>query len=188
MLIDLVVMTCDGREASLRETLMSLCASDWGEGPTVFRDRNRLADPRRSQTLTAWQALADALSRPWDRLLFCEDDVSFNRWLRHNLERWPAAPVASLYGDAPDGRLPCDVIGGSQAVLIAQEHLPVVLAAWDDFAPEVMQDLRIYRAAPEAVPFVPVHLPNLVQHRPVASTWGGPAHCSATFDPDWRRS
>lgn len=182
----LSVMTCDGREASLAETLTSLSASDWGGSPLIVRDTDRLADPRISQTTTAHQLLTQASEREWDYLIFCEDDVSFNRHLRHNLEVWLSSEtvrVGTVYCCSCDeSEAPAWNIGGSQAIVINRSVLGSILTKWDKWPSGWMQDLRIYRT----VKAVPIHQPNLVQHRQIQSTWNGPTHQSRTFAPDYR--
>jgi hypothetical protein len=46
-------------------------------------------------------------------------------------------------------------------------------------------DLRISRLAARWSP-IWYHHASLVQHRPVASTWGGTTHVAIDFSPDWR--
>lgn len=193
----LTVMTCDRRQDSLTATLDSLKASDWNEEPLIVHDTLRYPDPKESQTATALKGLREAMERPWEYLLFCEDDVAFNRNLRHNLDAWTPIRlgmllVGSLYQHeavppvADYGLVPCRLIGGSQAIVLARQWVPVVIENWHRLAGEGMQDLRMYRSLCGVFPWVFVHSPNLVQHRPVNSTWGGPGHSSPTFSEDWR--
>src|SRR5260221_13494735 len=121
----LTVMTCDRiKRDSLDTTLASLKESDWGEEPLVISDTTRHYDPKISQTKTAFEILEQAMTREWDYLLFCEDDVIFNKHLRHNLDNWVPikygmALVGSLYQtDVPEkvygdyGLYRADLIGG----------------------------------------------------------------------------
>lgn len=93
---------------------------------------------------------------------------------------------AMLYvGDWKAGRMPWVMRGGSQALLIARPLLPVIFATWDEI-PWQAGDLRMIRAGGKPHPLVHVHQPNLVQHRPVPSSFGLPYHSSITFDKEWK--
>jgi hypothetical protein len=193
----LTIMTCDKRTSVLNTTLDSLKSSDWGEEPLVVHDTTRHHDPKISQTTTSYQILQTALTRDgWEYLVFCEDDVLFNRFLRHNLERWTPvrfgmALVGTLYQGGPwevlgDYSLaPAGQIGGSQAVVLKRSWLPELIRMWPGLHVG-MQDMRMYQGVEQYFPYVFVHQPNLVQHAAVPSTWDGPPHVSPTFDQDWK--
>lgn len=108
--------------------------------------------------------------------------------MRHGLlligTLYQSAAVLPVAGDY--GVVPCRVIGGSQAVVIARRWLPGLLAQWHELAGEGMQDLRMFRSVEDVFPWVYVAVPNLVQHQEVKSTWGGGSHTSGTFSPNWR--
>lgn len=191
MRLSLSVMTCPGRSAALVETLDSIRASDWGEPPTVQLDPGFDPDPKRSQTENARQLLERAIWERPDWVVFLEDDVTVNRHLRANLTAWLTGAtfrVGTLYHLKPADAVPCELIGGSQALVIRGDWLRPVLVAWPKFHPALMHDLRIYRSVRDTdTPLIPVHQPNLVQHRDgVPSTWGGEAHTSPTFNLDWK--
>lgn len=195
----LTIMTCDRiNRGSLETTLASLRESDWGEEPLVISDTTKHYDPKISQTNTAFQILQEAMKHEWDYLVFCEDDVLFNKHLRNNLDNWTPVKygmclVGSLYqGDVPAkvyggdyGLYDATLIGGSQAVVVKRCWLPVLLDMWVGLKVG-MQDMRFFFGVNEFFPFVYVSHPNLVQHQPVPSTWAGPKHQSVTFDPDWK--
>lgn len=185
----MTILTCQGRQATLKQTLESLSQTDWNDTPLVFRDPHQLEDPKESQTRASFDLLTNALILPWDFLLFCEDDVLFNRHLHHNLSRWSVLnrlKVGSLYchdsGVGDFVELPAQSLGGSQAIVISREWLPKVLKQWDEHHPSLMQDLRIYRT----VEMIFGHCPSLIQHRAGKSTWGGPHHSTMTFDAEYR--
>ncbi|OWK46607.1 hypothetical protein [Fimbriiglobus ruber] len=194
---ELHVLTCPGREAVLEETLASIARSDWHAVPTVHRDAHNLPDRRASMTKAARDLLTTAARGDSDYVLFFEDDVIVNRFLRHNLTkwnpiRWDFLLLGSLYQgggeDRPDCGFtlyPAELLGGSQAIIIARRFLPTVLELWNTHG-DVMQDLRMYRTLEGIFPQVMVHEPHLVQHRPVASTWDGRPHQSTSFNEDWR--
>lgn len=140
--------------------------------------------------------LRRALDGDGDCFLVCEDDVIFNRHLRHNLARW--APLragrvrlASLYnpGVTALGREPQAVAADPETALGAQgrlysrgcaEHVvrEFRASAWH-------QDVAVARLGAELGPVL-YHAPSLVQHAGVASVWGGPWHEARDFAPDWR--
>lgn len=184
------MMTCQSRGDVLRDSIESLRQSDWGEDPLVFVDPCQGGDPKANQVRNAHRILLAVQQNPdWEWLIFCEDDVVFNRHLRHNLRHWnqlycDAFRVGSLYCVHSLETVPAWEMGGSQAIVIRRQFVEEILRNWDkpEFA-DWLQDLRIYRSVTESIL---VHIPNLVQHRSAGSTWGGPAHASPTFDLDWR--
>jgi len=194
------LMTCPARAEVLDKTLTSFKATDWPEEPRIITDTSTVADPKTRMTATALRLMQDALSETWDYLLFLEDDVEFNKYLHHNLTNWLPVrynfvTLATLYSAASSGmlagqnffvRLASDH-GGSQALLLCRKLAEDVVASWNSFADE-MQDLRIGGTASRINPMIYVFSPNLVQHRPQGSTWGGPAHASPTFDSDFKLS
>src|SRR2546422_863493 len=110
------------------------------------------------QTRCAYRALKKSLERGEDYVLFLEDDLDFNRHLRHNLHNWEPVKakritLASLYN--PKVReLACDLrsharivapkaVFGSQAFLISRDTLEYVLRRWHEVAG--MQDIKISR-------------------------------------------
>lgn len=157
----------------------------------IVTDRHNLKDKTKSQTAAALDLLHEAQRHPWDYMLFCEDDILFNCHIRHNLTQWQpikarSLRVGSLYCASPEPALHCWTIGGSQGIVIGRDWLAEVLRRWNN-QPNSMQDLRIYRSVyGSGEMLIPIHQPNLVQHRPALSTWGGPEHSSPTFDPEWK--
>lgn len=195
----MTVQTCPGRERVLGETLASLAESDWPVPPLVVPDTLNLPNRQKSQVGTAGKVLALALEQPeWDYLVYCEDDVIFNRHLHHNLSSWLPVTlgiclVGCLYqGDKwPDqgrnyGFAPAAKIGGSQAVVIRRDWVGELSRRWDELRWCGMQDLRFFGSLGGTFPSVYVHNPNLVQHRSEPSTWGGQPHTSPNFDQDYR--
>ncbi len=191
------VLTCAGREAVLAQTLANLRRSDWGEEPTVFRDLGAGPDHMGRQKVAARQLLTEALGRPWEYLLFFEDDIDVNDHLRHNLTTWGPlvtrkAQFASLY--APGG-MPFVARGprvavpdpayfyGAQGMLLSRACVGHVLAHYEEA--EGFIDIRCrYLAAPLG-PFF-CHAPSLVQHVGFASVWGGGFHQAVDFDRGYR--
>lgn len=198
------VVTCEARRETLARTLASLRASDWGEEPAVFVDRLNLPDRRASLTANALRALEAAAADGADYALLLEDDVEFNRHLRHNLLRWPPVRLGyllagSLYnpgvaGFAGVGRavhwgahhvlLDTDEFYGAQAMLLSRAFVRECVAHWDEV--EGMPDIKFSRLAGRFCHAMPCHLPNLVQHASDPSTWGGHPHRSREYDPAFR--
>lgn len=180
-------LTCPSRFGSLNESVVSLRQSDFGHGAvSIFNDHEPLADPKASQTANAKRLLEQARKDAAEFILFLEDDVQVNRHLVHNLETWdllPSLQVATLYSSVIRSEIDAFGIGGSQAILIRRTAIETILGAWDGYKTE-MQDLRIFRTIGGQIP---IHQPNLIQHRAEPSTWNGPSHSSPTFDENWKR-
>src|SRR5438093_7450469 len=84
-----VNISCPERTDLLRKTLKNPARTDWDAAPVhVQMDGATGEDRRDRQTKTAFCALQWGLSAGADYILFLEDDLAFNRHLRHNLERW----------------------------------------------------------------------------------------------------
>ena len=144
-------------------------------------------------------ALQQFLDHSSDYLLLLEDDLSFNRHLRHNIERWRPfrrreIALAGLY-NAGFRELAFDVRGhavavvperafGTQALLLSRPTAEHVVSAWNTL--ETAADLRLFSLAAQLRRPLFYHAPSLVQHRRVPSTWGGVAHEARDFDPEWR--
>jgi len=73
---------------------------------------------------------------------------------------------------------------GSQALLISREALGYIVHNWE--RAHGMQDIRISRLAGRLGSPILYHAPSLVQHLDAPSTWCGPSHQAADFDPDWK--
>lgn len=196
-----VMISCAERQAVLRLTLNNLAHTDWGSLPVhVQMDAEKDGTNRQGrQTDCARQALMAALDRNADFILFLEDDLEFNRHIRHNLNCWKpirarAVTLAGLYN--PRLReLACDVpnncrivaphsVFGSQALLISRPAVEYIVRNWRRI--QGMQDIKISRLAGRLGRPILYHAPSLVQHLSLPSTWGGPSHQAMDFDPDWR--
>jgi hypothetical protein len=195
--------TCDERTEVCAQTVGDLAQTDWGSPPTLVRDRSAASSKLDRIVDTGRHLLARAVeeaSADDEVFLFCEDDVTFNRFLRHNLERW--APIrerrsdghlfGSLYnpGIVPPSDDPATAVVidprhfyGTQGMVMTVTTARSLLEQWDDWPGAL--DVRVSRLAARWSP-IWFHRPSLVQHRDVASTWGGTAHCAVDFSPDWR--
>jgi hypothetical protein len=197
------VLSCEERADVCAETVADLGQTDWGSAPAVVIDESTAARKIERINDTGLQLLSRAVDESDaddDVFLFCEDDVSFNRSLRHNIVCW--GPVVerradghlfgSLYNPdvvapATDGTTatvadPCRFYG-SQGMLLSITTARSLVEWWDDGAGPL--DLRISRLAARWSPLW-YHQPSLVQHRAVESTWGGAPHSAVDFSADWQ--
>jgi hypothetical protein len=195
------MLSCPARETVRTATLASFASTDWSADPTVEIDRSTHQRAQDRQTETALGLLERALHDGASMFLFLEDDLQFNRFLRHNLERWPPLAAAqhgshffaSLYNpgvrivrmDRSDQYFvadPCSVYGSQALVLSAATARHVV----DQWYSEIgMQDIKMSRLAGD-VTQIYYHRPSLVQHARVHSVWGGPYHRAIDFSQTWK--
>jgi hypothetical protein len=194
------VLSCPDREEVRVRTLASLAGSDWDEEPRVVVDETSYERRQERQSETALRLLLHAIDDAPPFVLFLEDDLEFNRHLRHNLERW--RPIeeavdghffASLYNPSvlaqrrdPDRAsfvAEAGCVYGSQAIILSRAMVRFASVHWYDIPG--MQDIKLSRLAAPLCPLL-YHSPSLVQHVGVASTWGGPHHRAIDYDAYWR--
>jgi hypothetical protein len=196
------ITTCEARAAVCADTVAALAATDWGEPPVLVIDESTHQRALARILETGRRLLTRAVDEADDLVLYLEDDLAFNRWLRHNLEHWvpladrrPGDPFfGSLYNPnivpptAPTDRDAATVVDprrfyGSQAMLLSVTTARTILDQWDDATGPL--DLRVSRLAARRSP-IWFHRPSLVQHLPVTSASGGATHEAIDFSPDWR--
>jgi hypothetical protein len=198
--IQAVMISCPERTASLRKTLKHLAQTDWGAASVhIQMDAERGEDRRDRQTKTALYALQWSLGTEADYILFLEDDLAFNQYLRYNLECWRpirhrAVALAGLYNpnlreSAYDLQNQAVVVEphsvfGSQAFLISMSAVAYVVRRWNEV--EGMQDIKISRLAGRLKYPVLYHCPSLIQHVGKSSVWGGAFHHAPDFDRYWK--
>ena len=201
-----VIITCPGREASLEKTLLSYAQTDMGNSALVITDINqheRRQERQEHNSLTALMEVIKA-SPTADFILFCEDDIIFNRHLRHNLENW--APLKEFlelpkqrhfFGSLYDPTIreqevneaanyfiaDPDSVYGSQCFVMSRIMALYFIAYWWEVPG--MQDIKMSRLAARLVSIY-YHAPSLVQHVGVVSAWGGPFHDTKMFDGDFK--
>lgn len=189
------IVTCPARAASCAATIEQLASSDWEGEPIIHLDDGR-AGLRVDRIDATWRAALAAAALDRTVSLILEDDVMVSVHLRHNLERWEpiGAPalLGYLYGASSPTRLAAgpawvavDPFGlwGAQGIVISPPMAAHVLTHWNDEDGAI--DTRMPRLAARLGP-VYLHTPSLVQHVGTISTWGGPFHQAADFDPAWR--
>jgi len=198
--ITAVMISCAQRDEIRRQTLSRLANTDWGtRRVTVFLHSTAEHDFGRSITEKAHQALRHGLANGTDYVLFLEDDLKFNRSIRHNLENW--APLrhgeitlASLYNPdvrvrAVDWRNHCWAVDpasiyGSQALVLSRATVQFILEHWQEV--ESYPDIKMALLAARLRRPILYHVPSLVQHLGKISVWGGNFHQAADFHPGWR--
>jgi hypothetical protein len=199
-IIQAVMISCPERKDLLHKTLKNLAQTDWGAAPVhVQMDAETGKDRRDRQTKTALRALQWSLDARADYILFLEDDLAFNRHLRHNLERWRPlkngdVALAGLYNpnlreSAYDLQNQAMVVAphsvfGSQAFVMSMAAVTHVVRHWKQV--EGMQDIKISRLAGRLKYPVLYHCPSLIQHVGKSSVWGGVFHQARDFDAYWK--
>lgn len=195
------MLSCAARDELRAATLMRLAATDWPDGAVVVLDDGRAQRAQDRQVDTSRRLLENALDGDAELVLFLEDDLAFNRYLRHNLTHWhplaAAAPgshvMASLYDPGVAAAAwdyerafsiaDADLVYGSQAFVLSRATIAHVLAGWERVPG--MQDIKISRLAAQVTP-IHYHRPSLVQHVVAPSTWGGHSHRARDFSMSWR--
>ena len=199
MRIRAFLFSCAPRAVLRAQTLAGLRGTDWRDEVTVVLDTSTAVRKQERVTETALRLVHLALAQTdWDYLLFLEDDLAFNRHLRHNLLSWRplqqgGVQLAGLYN--PGVRSLRDLnslhyfvadpnaVYGSQAFLIERGCARFLVDHFHEV--EGMQDIRFPLLAARRGPIF-YHAPSLVQHVGVESVWGGPFHQAADFDPEFR--
>jgi hypothetical protein len=194
------MITCPERDESRRATLDSLAGSDWSDLPLevlVDPETSRDRGPRIIRQIH--RALQRFLDHSADYMLLLEDDLHFNRHLRYNVEHWipyrrRQIALAGLYNpglreiafDVAARAVAVDPRSafGTQALLLSRPAVTHIVSAWNTL--DSAADLRLIHLAAQLRRPLYYHSPSLVQHRPVASTWGGNHHEARDFDPEWQ--
>jgi hypothetical protein len=198
-----LVVTCAERRAVCEGTLWRFRQTDWGVDPELQFD-DGAAPSKLARIHATWiKALERVATGPADFALILEDDLDFNRHLRHNLDVW--GPLLGRDGNVPffgsvynperpglwrPAKQSYFIVyprqmWGAQAVLVSRLMAGFFLRHWSE--EEGAADLRMPRLGARLAP-VYLHTPSLVQHVGDASTWGGPFHQASDFDRNWRAS
>lgn len=189
------------RELVPAATLRDLERTDWDGPPTVHIDEGPSDRFPPSVVNASFEMLRTALENDAPMILYLEDDLRFNRFIRHNLEQWsPLASLgprqhffASLYNpgsraelrNEDEHYLVADPVCflSSQALLLSENTVQYVLDHW--WEEEGFPDLRMARLAARVTPLL-LHYPSLVQHVGFDSSFGHPYGRASDFRPDWR--
>jgi ADP-heptose:LPS heptosyltransferase len=194
------IISCPERHALRERTLRNLAATDWGNDPVLIQiDAAHFACRQERQKETALLALQQCLHSGVGYVLFLEDDVEFNRHLRHNLEHWTPfqndqISLAGLYNPGlrslawnPHQNFSLVAsasVFGSQAFVISRQAVKYFVNHWDEVPG--MQDIKMSRLAGHLREPLFYHTPSLVQHIGSESVWGGTFHQAVDFDPHWK--
>jgi ADP-heptose:LPS heptosyltransferase len=195
-----LMISCTERNEVRGQTLNNLAKTDWGSLPLhIHFDNPGGGTASQRQLQSSRLALKKSLDYRADYILFLEDDLDFNRHIRHNLCNWKpvrlrAVTLAGLYNPGLREKA-CDIrsntrvvdatsVFGSQALLLSKEAIDYIVRRWDDVAG--LQDIKISRLAARLGNPMLYHAPSLVQHVGSRSTWGGGFHQAFDFDPVWK--
>lgn len=203
MQIATFAISCEERAATLCATLDRLKATGWPGEPEIVLD-DGLGARRIDRIHRTWRrAVRKAAEARSQFVLLMEDDLIFGRWFVENLTDWELlrqvppghAFYASLYNPSrpylmrrPEERyLVADprLVWGSQALIMTPCTARYIDTHWD--TAEGNPDQRMPLIASRVTPIY-YHVPSLVDHAPVPTTWGGIEHSAADFDLEWRAS
>jgi hypothetical protein len=202
--IDAWMVSCEERSAVRRKTLDLLAGSDWGADPVRVHLDSAEESHKKERMVRAYRetlerSLEFSLESNSEYILVLEDDLIFNRHFRHNLQKWEPLrqgylDFGSLYNPnaRPDA---CSASGrfylsaparsyGSQAYIFSREWVRYLVTHWEDTTG--LADIRTARLTANGSKPLFYHIPSLVQHAPVKSTWGGDYHSSHDFHPTWK--
>jgi len=144
--------------------------------------------------------IARAAEQDAEYVLLCEDDVVFGNAFARNLASWELLrqpqPGGAFYASLYNPNRPFIVrraeqrylvahpnaVWGAQALLLTPNMARFIETHWDE-APG-NPDQRMPRLAARVTPIY-FHVPSLVDHARVPTTWGGIEHSAIDFDPDW---
>jgi ADP-heptose:LPS heptosyltransferase len=181
-------------------TRRNLATTDWGMPALRVESASRYgSDPQVATANAVFLALQRLLESKFDHLLLLEGNLQFNRYLRHNLERWKPlqegwVTLASLHNPhgcerACDPKHHCSVMTpqslcGSPAFLLSRKMISFLVKRWGtvegNYAAR-MTTLACQLSAP-----VFTHTPSLVER----AQDNVPSHKvlpkARDFDPTWR--
>ena len=216
MILAGVMITCPGREAVRQRTLADFREGAGATMPLhIQKDETTFERRQERQEHNSLAALTVGLNRfpEANVLLFLEDDLIFNRHLEHNIQRWaplrnlvratPGTPepglrplfFGSLYDPTVRERSACPAqnyfiadpaaVYGSQCFIMSRAMAEYFVTYWWD--EPGMQDIKMSRLAARRGP-IHYHMPSLVQHVGVVSTWTSDArfHDTKSFDQEFK--
>jgi len=196
-----LVMSCRARADALGRTISRLRDTGWAEEPLVVLD-DGVGEQAIDRIHRTWRRMiqtAAAAKAPF--VLLLEDDLVFGTHFAHNLRSWrllTALPegracYASLYNPGRPYlvRRPSEryfvadprFVWGAQALVTTPETARYLDAHWESASGN--PDQRMPRIV-SRITSIYLHLPSLVNHEPVPTTWGGIEHVALDFDPEWR--
>lgn len=197
--IQAYMLSCYQREAIQEQTLRNLSGTDWSDGVTVVLDESSLIRPVDRITESYLRILRMGVESDAQFLLILEDDLDFNRHIRHNLLHWgPLTRAKShFFGSLYNPNITAlnrsdddhyfvadpDAVYASQAFVLSVPTALFLIEHWaEGIGPP---DIKAPRLAAR-LSQIHYHVPSLVEHVGRDSLWGGPFHASIDFDPVWR--
>jgi hypothetical protein len=135
-------------------------------------------------------------------VLLLEDDLIFNKHLRHNLVNWqplrtacgsdhffatlfnPAATVARGDCRLRHAEVQPASARGAQALVLSHRTLGYLVTCWG-MLPAMHADVKMAKLAGRVCRIFR-HVPSLVQHVGLESVWGGPFIAAADFNKHWK--
>lgn len=181
--------------------MASLARTDWNDSPIVVLDDIDAESALERQLMLFLRVLRCAASDTAELILVLEDDLLFNKRLRYNIETWfPVRKFAagqyffgSLFNAGVKFQKVVPALAyaeaspqsafGSQALLLSRATARYMVTCWGVEA-AVHTDIKI-RSLAARVCSLFYHVPSLVQHVGVVSTWGGPFCSASDFDEGW---
>lgn len=193
-----VVVSAVDRRVPRQKTLEALGQTDWNGTPTRVELHDGQGEGwEAAEAQCAFRALRNSLEQETNYILLLDDDLRFNQFLRHNLERWrPLHSDRTWLATIFNPRVretACDLTGNSrivevqemfacQAFLMAREAVRYVVKHWDSVGGRY--HYRILRLVGRRQREVFHHAPSLVQR--VGGTPGEVIHRAMDFRPEWK--
>jgi len=193
------MISCTARSEVRQQTLENLARTDWGDTPLhLLVDNSDEVAYQERQTRCTYVALKESLERGPDYTLLLEDDLDFNRHIRHNLLNWGpvqhgTVTLASLYNPqlrelAADLDNNARIVDpnttlGSQALLISKETVAFVIRRWETV--EGPHGVRIPRLSARLRRPILVHAPSLIQHIERPKLPAPAFHEAVDFQREW---
>jgi len=194
------MVSCRAREAVRGESLRSLAAGGWDRPPKIVLDDEVEPTPLQRIHRTWRRTLERAAASAARFVLLLEDDIVVGRWFKRNLLAWPVLaqhpPEQAFFASLYNPSLPYHVIRpeenclvsdpryvwGAQALVMTPPTARFVLERWNEELGN--PDQKMPRLAARVTPIY-FHVPSLVNHADVPTTWGGMEHRAGDFDADW---
>lgn len=196
------MVSCRERLAVREATLRRLAEGGWDAPTSVVLDDETGATPLERIHRTWRRALRQAAASGARFALLLEDDLIVGRFFKQNLISWPLLrrlpPEQAFFASLYHAPVAYHLVRPDESYLVARPHsawgsqalvMPPSLARfiderWD--SEEGNPDMKMPRLAARVTP-VYMHLPSLVDHADVPTTWGGVSHRARDFDMGWRR-
>jgi hypothetical protein len=198
-----LVMSCPERASTLARTRQRLSECGW-DGPLEVVLDDGIGQRPIDRIWRTWRRMIQRAGQLQTRFaLLLEDDVVFGRWFCHNLNSWSllreVAPGRAFYASLYNPGRPIIIrrvaerylvadprfVWGAQAIVKTPETARYIDTHWDSASGNPDQRMPAIAARVTSIYY---HVPSLVDHESVPTTWGGIEHSARDFDPQWRAS